>query len=61
MLELVINVLAVIGLVAALAFLAAGVWLSIAGDVEDEHWPMGLDEEPLLDVQNHVGDSRPIR
>ena len=60
--ELLVNVLAVIGLLAALAVLAAGIWLQLsAGDEMDEHWPIGLDEEPVLDVQNHVGDSRPIR
>ena len=62
MLELVINVLAVVGLIVALAVLAAGIWLQLAaGDEVDEHWPMGLDDAPTLDVANHIGDSRPIR
>ena len=30
-------------------------------EVRREHWPGDLDSDPLLDVQNHVGDSRPIR
>lgn len=47
--------------VVGFAALLAAIWLVVAGDRVDEHWPIGLDEPPLLDVQNHVGDSRPIR
>jgi hypothetical protein len=59
--ELVLLVIAAAAGVAVIGVLLAAVWLSIAGDVEDEHWPMGLDEVPTLDVANHIGDSRPIR
>lgn len=48
-------------LLAALVLLLVGAWIAVAGDREDEHWPMGLDDTPSLDVQNHVGDSRPLR
>jgi hypothetical protein len=58
--ELLVNFLAVVGLIAVLVILVAAAWLGL-GEPMDEHWPMGLDEPPLLDVQNHVGDSRPIR
>lgn len=59
--DLLVPVLAIVGLIAALAVLAAGIWLQLAdGDEVDEHWPM-LDEPATLDVQSHVGDSRPIR
>ena len=59
MLELAINVLAIVGLIAALAVLAAGIWIQlVSGDEVDEHWP---DEDATLDVANHIGDSRPIR
>lgn len=62
MLELAINILAVIGLIAAVAILAAGIWLQlVAGDEMDEHWPMALDDDATLDVTNHIGDSRPLR
>ena len=50
-----------VGLTAILVLLLLGVWLVVAGDRVDELWPAGLDEDPTLDVQNHVGDSRPIR
>lgn len=53
--------LAGVGLAAILGLLLLGVWISIAGQRMDEHWPVGLDEQPGLDVQNHIGDSRPIR
>lgn len=33
------------------------VWYTIA---EGAHWP-DIDEDPTLDVQDHVGDSRPMR
>jgi hypothetical protein len=56
-----VNVLAMLGLAAVLALLAAAAWLVVAGDRVDEMWPMGRDEDPTLDVQNHLGDSRPIR
>lgn len=49
------------GLTAVLGLLLLGIWLRVAGDREDEHWPVGLDEDAVLDVQNHVGDSRPVR
>jgi hypothetical protein len=52
---------AAIGLLATLGLLLLGVWLVVAGDRKDEHWPAGLDEEPTLQVQNHIGDSRPLR
>jgi hypothetical protein len=94
---------AAIGLLATLALLLLGVWLVVAGDRMDEHWPVGLDarderdaaawaaaardpefheenesawssasgrttrvefdgwDKPVLDVQNHIGDSRPLR
>ena len=62
MLELAINVLATFGLIAALAVLAAGIWIQLVSgdevDEVDEHWP---DEDATLDVANHIGDSRPIR
>lgn len=48
-------------LLAALVLLLVGAWIAVAGDREDEHWPMGLDEDATLDVQSHVGDSRSIR
>jgi hypothetical protein len=52
---------AAIGLLATLGLLLFGVWLVVAGDRMDEHWPAGLDEPSTLDVQSHIGDSRPIR
>jgi hypothetical protein len=52
---------AAIGLLATLGLLLLGVWLVVAGDRMDEHWPAGLDEEPTLSVQNKHGDSRPVR
>ena len=58
---LLVNVLIAGGLLAVLALLLAAAWLSIAGDRMDEHWPVGLDEDATLDVQSHVGDSRPVR
>jgi hypothetical protein len=36
---------AAIGLLASLGILLFGVWLKVAGDRMDEHWPAGLDEE----------------
>jgi hypothetical protein len=44
-----------------LGLLLFGVWLVVAGDRMDEHWPAGLDEEPTLNVQNGIGDSRPVQ
>jgi hypothetical protein len=51
---------AAIGLLATLGLLLLGVWLVVAGDRMEEHWP-GLDEEPTLNVQNGIGDSRPVQ
>lgn len=48
-------------LVGGFGLLLFGIWLRVAGDRADEHWPVGLDEAPTLDVANHIGDSRPIR
>jgi hypothetical protein len=48
------------GLTAILGLLVLGVWLSVSEPM-DEHWPVGLDEEPTLNVTNGIGDSRPIR
>lgn len=47
--------------VVGFAALLAATWLVVAGDRVDEHWPIGLDEDPTLQVQNGIGDSRPIR
>ena len=58
--DLLVNVLAIVGLVTVLVILLAAAWLGL-GEPMDEHWPMGLDEPPTLDVQNGIGDSRPIR
>lgn len=58
--DLLVNLLAIVGLATVLMILLAAAWLGL-GEPMDEHWPMGLDEEPTLDVANHVGDSRPIR
>ena len=58
--DLLVPVLAIVGLIAALAVLAAGIWLQLAeGDEVAEHWPM-LDEDPTLNVTNGIGDSRPL-
>lgn len=48
--------LAGVGLTAILGLLILGVWVSVAGDRQDV-----LDEAPTLDVQNHIGDTRPLR
>jgi hypothetical protein len=52
---------AAIGLLSTLGLLVFGVWLVVTRDRMEEHWPVGLDEEPTLNVQNGIGDSRPIR
>lgn len=56
----VLVFLAGAGLTAIIGLLLLGVWLVVAGDREDEHWPAGLDEEPTLQVQNRVGDARRV-
>jgi hypothetical protein len=55
------TALGVLVLLAGFVLLLVGIWLRVAGDRVDQHWPVGLDEDAVLDVQNHVGDSRPIR
>jgi hypothetical protein len=46
--------------VAAHSFLPADLEAR-AKAIEKPVWPAGLDEEPTLNVQNHIGDSRPLR
>ena len=60
LLHFIFTILALIGLAAVLAVLLAAVYIVIF-DPDAVHWPEGLDEEPRLDVQNHIGDSRPVR
>jgi hypothetical protein len=38
--------LAGVGVVAILGLLLLGAWIVVAGDRMDEHWPMGLDDDP---------------
>ena len=47
--------LAVIGVM--LVLIAGLVWMWAAGDREGEM----VDEDPTLDVQSHIGDSRRVR
>jgi hypothetical protein len=37
---------------------ALAVWLVMAAGRMEEHWP---DDAPTLNVQNGIGDSRPLR
>lgn len=48
-LGLAVVILGFVGLLLA-------VWVMLAG-TQEAHWP---DEDPTLDVQNHVDDSRPL-
>ena len=57
LLAFLLGALTVVGFAALLA----AIWLVVAGDRVDEHWPVGLDEEPTLQVQNRLGDARRIR
>jgi hypothetical protein len=59
--ETVVTILTLIGLACVICTLLLAVWIVVAGQREDEHWPVGLDSDPTLDVQSHIGDSRPIR
>jgi hypothetical protein len=45
---------------AVLGFIALCLSVYVMVREDGEHWP-ALDDEPRLDVQNHIGDSRPIR
>ena len=58
--DLLFTILALIGLAAVLLVLLAAVYIVIF-DPDAVHWPEGLDEDATLDVQNHIGDSRPVR
>lgn len=55
------TILFAIGTVIVVLLLFAMIWLGVTGDREDEHWPVGLDEDPTLSVTNGIGDSRPLR
>jgi len=54
-LGLSLTQLVVIGVM--LVLIAALVWMWAAGDREGEM----VDDDPTLDVQSHIGDSRPMR
>ena len=56
MIETVISALLLVLLGAVITALAFAAWLCAASDREDEHWP---DDDPTLDVENHIGDARP--
>jgi hypothetical protein len=57
------TALGVLVLLAGFVLLLVGIWLRVAGDRVDDMWPSGPwpEDAPTLDVQNHLGDSRPIR
>ena len=58
--DLLFTILALIGLAAVLVVLLAAVYIVIF-DPDAVHWPEGLDSDSTTDVQNHIGDSRPVR
>jgi len=55
------TALGVLVLLAGFVLLLVGIWVRVSGDRIEDMWPVGMDDTPTLDVQNHVGDSRPIR
>ena len=57
--ELLWNILAILGLLCVLCTLLLGVWVAVSGELTVAvEWP---EDDPTLDVQSHVGDSRPLR